>query len=94
MKFPNANEIRWDTERDEAVFTIEQDDGHPIDCRVTLEALEEYVGSAKVEDGLSAAQDYLIKLEDDIAVLVAVGRLEADGSVLIRASDVRRMRPR
>ena len=68
--------------------------GHPIDCRVTLEALEEYAGSAKVEDGLSAAQDYLIKLEDDIAVLVAVGRFEADGSVLLRASDVRRMRPR
>ena len=43
-------------------------------------------GSAKVEDGLSAAQDYLIKLEDDIAVLVAVGRFEADGSVLLRAS--------
>ena len=93
LKFPNASNIHWSLERDEAVFTIEQD-GHPIHCRVTLEALEEYAGGAKIEDGLSAAQDYLIKFEDDVAVLVAAGRFEPDGSVLLRASDVQRMRPR
>ena len=93
LKFPNASEILWSRERDEAVFTIEED-GHPIHCRVTLEALEGYAGGAKVHDGLSAAQDYLPKIEEDVAVLIAVGRLESDGSVLLRAADVRRMRPR
>ncbi len=93
LKFPNASEILWSRERDEAVFTIEED-GHQIHCRVTREALEGYAGGAKVHDGLSAAQDYLPKIEEDAAVLIAVGRLESDGSVLLRAADVRRMRPR
>ncbi len=94
MKFPNANEINWNLERDEAVFTIGLDDGRPVDCRVTLEALEEYAGGAKIEDGLSAAQEYLIKFEEDVGFLVAAGRFESDGTVLLRAADVRRMRPR
>ena len=50
-------------------------------------------GGAEVEDGLSAAQEYLIKFEDDVSVLVAAGCFESDGSVLLRAADVQRMRP-
>ena len=93
LKFPNASEIQWSRERDEAVFTIEQD-GHSIHCRVTLEALEAYAGGAKARDGLSAAHECLAKIKEDVAVLIAVGRLEPDGSVFLRAPDVRRMRPR
>lgn len=58
-----------------------------------MEALEEYAGGSEVEDGLSAAQEYLIKIEDDVSVLVAAGCFESDGSVLLRAADVQRMRP-
>lgn len=93
LKFPKPGEILWSLERDEAVFTIEQD-GHPIHCRVTLEALEEYASGAKIEDGLSAAQEYLFKIEDDAAALIAAGSFESDGSVLLKALDVQRMRPR
>ena len=38
LKYPDASELRWSLERDEAIFTIEQD-GHPIHCRVTRKAL-------------------------------------------------------
>ena len=58
LKFPNPGDILWSLERGEAIFTIERD-GDPIQCRVTLEALEEYAGGAKIEDALTAAQEYL-----------------------------------
>ena len=93
FKFPDASDILWSPERDEAIFTIELD-GHPIQCRVTLEAIEEYAGGATVYDGLTAAHEYLPKIEEDVGFLVTAGRFESNGTVLLRASDVQWMRPR
>ncbi len=93
LKFPTANKIMWSRERDEAVFTVEQD-GRPVHCRVTLESLEEYAGGATVHDGLSAVHEYLLEIEEDVGFLVEAGRFESDGSVLLRASDLHRMRRR
>ena len=91
LEYPKANEIRWNLERDEALLVFVQD-GNPIHCWVTLEALEEYARGATVEDGLAAAQEYLLVIENDLAVLVTRGRFEPDGTIRLRAADVQRMR--
>ena len=93
LKFPTANKIMWSRERDEAVFTVEQD-GRSVHCRVTLGSLEEYAGGATMHDGLSAVHEYLLEIEEDVRFLVSAGRFESDGSVLLRATDVQQMRPR
>ena len=60
-----------------------------IDCRVSMEAIEDVYGTPPNEARcLDAAQAHFDQLTDKFGNLIAIGRYEPDGTILVRKSDL------
>ena len=67
-------------------------DSKPILCRVTRECIADHCGNPAGEDAcFMAAKEHFDAITDQVGFYIAHGRFEADGSVLLRTVDWRKL---
>ncbi len=87
IEFGDNLNWKWVGELDVAEFTINVD-GFTVFCRVSRECLEDHCGDPKTaEEFLDAAKGNFGAITDRVHDLIAGGRYEPDGSILVRTTD-------
>ena len=87
IEFCSAENMYWDFTHEETRLRVLKD-GNSILCRTSREAIEDHYDSPpSAEACLDAAKQYFEEITDEFGRLIAVGRFEEDGSVLLRSSD-------
>lgn len=87
IDFGSAEHLRYNSGYEEVRFTV-FDENRRILCRVTREALEDNWSPANSnDDPLDIAKNQFDALTDKIGELIALGRFEDDGSILLRTID-------
>ena len=84
IEYGSAEDLCWHDRFDEARFTVRRDGEH-VNCRITLECIEDNIGQE--DDPLSAAKKAFDAITDKIGHKIARGIFESDGSVLLRSAD-------
>jgi hypothetical protein len=85
--------IRFDTDewydhhRRKVVWFTARVDGKRIDCGISIEALGDHFG-AYHDDPLPVFRANRGRIEAAAAMLIMQGRLESDGTLLIRSADL------
>ncbi len=79
----------WTGGREVVEFTV-HDEGRPITCRVSRECIEDNFGNPGDSGAcLDEAKARFDAITDLIGHFIAMGRFEADGSILVRSQDWR-----
>ena len=78
---------RW-VERDGVVAFEVNDNGQPVDCRISHECISDHLGDQGAGAvSLAVAKEHFESITDIVSALIARGRYEPDGSILIRTED-------
>lgn len=68
-------------------FTV-RDDGQPITCKISMEAITDHFGNCKDEaEVLDKAKEHFDEITDQIGDKIGRKRFEEDGSILLRTGD-------
>ena len=87
LHYGNGDELYWDAEREEVRFEVSGDNGFLL-CRLEAAALKRYGADPADPAGcVSAAQEHFDHFTHRISDKLALGLVEPDGSVLVRARD-------
>ena len=87
IEFYSAQNMYWDSTHEETRLKVLKD-GNSILCRISREAIEDHYDSPQsAEACLDAAKQYFEEITDEFGRLIAAGRFEEDGSVLLRSRD-------
>ena len=77
----------WNGTFEEVHFWV-YDGGRRVMCRVSQECIEDNLGNpGSPESCLDAAKAHFDTITDKVMLLIAAGRFERDGSILIRNTD-------
>lgn len=87
LDYGTADGMRWLSGAKVVEFIV-LDDGHPIVCRVSQKCLEVNCSCPPAAASLlGAAKDNFGHITDRVGRLIQQGRLEPDGTILLRSSD-------
>ena len=87
IEFEDCSGWKWVDGPDVIEFTADLD-GHTFVCRVTGECIEDHCGDPKTAgEFLDAAKNNFGAITDRVHDLIAGGRYEPDGSILVRTTD-------
>ena len=60
----------------------------PVKCRVSQECIEDNMGDPRTPEAcLDAAKAHFDAITDKVGFLIAAGRFEEDGSIVLRSAD-------
>ena len=87
INFANGDHWQWAGDLDAVRFTVHEN-SKPIDCKVSRECLADHCGNPTTpEDCLDAAKRHSYMIENKIGHLIAIGKFEPDGTILLRSAD-------
>lgn len=87
LRYGNGEELYWDSARVEVCFSVSSERGSLL-CRLEAAALKRYgADPARPETCLAAAREHFDHFTHRISDKLALGLVEPDGSVLVRAKD-------
>jgi len=98
IKFPDPESWHWDDVAEEVQFDVEhapvlENRREHVTCRITREFIEDHLGKPKGANAcLKAARRHRNLIEEHVGHYLGAGRLEPDGSLLIRSKDFIRVR--
>ena len=68
------------------VFTV-RDEGQPITCKVSMEAIEDHYGNCDEQEILDKAKEHFDEITEQIGDKIGRKRFEEDGSILLKSGD-------
>ena len=91
LSFGTNEDWLWDGSRDVFQFNVTiHETGQQIICRVTEECITDHCGNPTTDEAcLDAAKEHFNQVTDLVGHLIAIGRFEPDGTILVRSSDWR-----
>lgn len=88
LNYGSAEHWRWNGSREAVEFTVHDENGKVIQCRISRECIRDNLGNHNTpESMLGAAKANFDPITDLAGALISAGRFDRDGSITIRSLD-------